>query len=128
MEPFVYAIKKDVRNNTIMRELDHHRHRELWGLVGVIGLAAIALLFWTWQRFAHLEHGYELGKVEQERAIAEEARRQLRLDYETLRAPQRIEALALGTLRLVPPSRENTVILERVQPSDPPPASVVARR
>lgn len=128
MEPFEYAIKKDVRNNAVMRELDHRRHRELWGWVGVIGVAVIVLLFWTWQRFAHLEHGYGLGRVELERTVAEETRRQLRLEYEMLRAPKRIEALALSRLRLVPPSRENTVILERVQPSDPPPASVVARR
>lgn len=128
MEPFEYAIKKDVRNNAIMRELDRHRHRELWGWAGVIGVAGLVLLFWTWQRFAHLQHGYEIGKVESQRAAEEETHRQLRLEYETLRAPKRIESLALGKLHLVQPSRENTVILERVQPSEPPPASVVARR
>jgi hypothetical protein len=30
MEPFEYAIKKDVRNNPIVREVDETRQRELW--------------------------------------------------------------------------------------------------
>ena len=35
MEPFEYAIKKDVRNNPIVREVDEDRQRELWKSVGV---------------------------------------------------------------------------------------------
>ena len=29
-EPFEYAIRKDVRNNPIVREVDEARQRELW--------------------------------------------------------------------------------------------------
>ena len=29
-EPFEYAIRKDVRNNPIVREVDQERQRELW--------------------------------------------------------------------------------------------------
>jgi hypothetical protein len=29
-ETFEYAIRKDVRNNTIVREVDERRQRELW--------------------------------------------------------------------------------------------------
>ena len=32
---FEYAIKKDVRNNPIVREVDRERHRELWRSVGI---------------------------------------------------------------------------------------------
>jgi hypothetical protein len=48
MEPFEYAIKKDVRNNPIVREVDRTRHRELWESVAVGVVLMTVLLFWTW--------------------------------------------------------------------------------
>lgn len=128
MEPFEYAIKKDVRNNPIVREVDRTRHRELWEWVGVGGVLVIVLLFWTWQHFRLLQHGYEIGQVQTEKAAEEERRRQLRLEYEQLRSPRRIEALGRSTLRLVEPSSEDAVVIERVKPADPPAKTVVARR
>jgi cell division protein FtsL len=128
MEPFEYAIKKDVRNNPIVREVDETRHRELWQSVLVGGVLATVLLFWTWQHFEVLRHGYSLDQVQRERASEEENRRQLRLEFETLRAPRRLESLATSRLHLVTPSADDAVIIERVMPADPPDKSVVARR
>ena len=68
MEAFEYAIKKDVRNNPIVREVDQARNRELWQSVAVGGVLMIVLLFWTWQHFELLRHGYELGQVQRQRA------------------------------------------------------------
>jgi hypothetical protein len=63
------------------------------------------------------------------RAAEEETARHLRLEIETLRSPRRIETLATGPkLRLVAPSREDAIVIERVQPVDPPDQSVIARR
>jgi cell division protein FtsL len=128
MEPFEYAIKKDVRNNPIVREVDRARHRELWQSVAVGLVLMTVLLFWTWQHFELLRHGYEIGQLQKERALEEEERRQLRLEYERLRAPQRIEALATSQLHLVSPTAADAVVIERVQPADPPAQTVVARR
>lgn len=128
MESFEYAIKKDVRNNPIVREVDETRHRELWQSVLVGGVVVAVLLFWTWQHFEVLSHGYRLEQVQRERASEEENRRQLRLEYETLRAPSRLEQLASSKLHLVTPSAGDAVIIERVLPSQPPDKSVVARR
>lgn len=128
MEAFEYAIKKDIRNNPIVREVDRTRHRELWEWVAVGGVLVGVLLFWTWQHFELLRHGYEVGRVQREQAVEEETQRQLRLEYETLRAPSRIEALALRELRLVAPTHQDAVVVERVRPAEPPASSVVARR
>jgi hypothetical protein len=128
MEPFEYAIKKDVRNNPIVREIDRTRHREMWEWAGVGSVLVLVLLFWTWQHFQLLQHGYEIGLVQVERAAEEEHRRQLRLEYETLRSPKRIERLGVSTLHLVAPTDQDAVIVERVQPAAPPAKSVVARR
>ena len=128
MEPFEYAIKKDVRNNPIVREVDRARQRELWESVCVAGVVVMVLLFSAWQHFELLQHGYKIEQMQRERTAEEDAGRQLRLEFETLRAPERIESLAMRRLRLVAPSHEDAVMIERVLPAEPPAKSVVARR
>ena len=128
MEPFEYAIKKDVRNNPIVREVDEARQRALWKSVGIAGFLVIVLLFSAWQHFELLRHGYQIEELNRERAAEEEIGHQLRLEIDTLRSPRRIEALALGRLHLVAPSAAEAVVLERVQPADPPSKTVIARR
>ena len=127
-EPFEYAIKKDVRNNPIVREMDETRQRELWKSVGVAGFVVLALLFSAWQHFELLRHGYQIEELQRQRAAEEEIGRQLRLEIETLRSPKRIEALALHQLHLVAPTRNEAIVIERVLPADPPDRSVIARR
>ena len=127
-EPFEYAIKKDVRNNPIVREVDEARHRELWRSVAIAGFLVLVLLFSAWQHFELLRHGYRVEQMQHERATEEEAARRLRLEIDTLRSPQRIETLATKRLRLVAPSKDEAVVIERVIPDEPPDSSVVARR
>ncbi len=127
-ESFEYAVKKDVRNNPIVREVDEARQRELWKSVGIGGLLVLVLLFSAWQHFELLRHGYRVEELQHERAAEEDAARHLRLEIESLRMPQRIEALATEKLHLVAPTRNEAIVIERVLPADPPAASVVARR
>jgi cell division protein FtsL len=128
MEPFEYAIKKDVRNNPIVREVDETRLRELWKSAGMAGFLMIVLLFSAWQHFELLRHGYQIEELNRQRTAEEEAGHQLRLEIDTLRSPRRIEALATERLHLIAPSAEDAVMLERVQPAEPPAKSVIARR
>jgi len=128
MEPFEYAIKKDVRNNPIVREVDHRKQRELWGWVGVGGFLVLALLFSAWQHFELLRHGYQIDRMQRERAAEEDIGRRLRLEIDTLKSPKRIESLATERLHLISPSREDAIVIERVLPADPPAKSIVARR
>ncbi|MBZ5556071.1 MAG: cell division protein FtsL [Acidobacteriia bacterium] len=128
MEPFEYAIKKDVRNNPIVHEVDEARQREMWKSVGIAGFLVIVLLFSAWQHFELLRHGYQIEQLQRERAGEEETNRRLRLEIETLKSPKRIEALATDQLHLVAPSRDEAIVIERVLPTDPPAKSVVALR
>jgi len=127
-EPFEYAIRKDVRNNPIVREIDETRQRELWKSVGVAGFLVLMLLFWAWQQFELLRHVYQVEELQRQRTAEEETARHLRLEIETLRSPRRIEALATQRLHLIAPSRDEAIVLERVVPAEPPARSVVARR
>jgi cell division protein FtsL len=128
MEPFEYAIKKDVRNNPIVREIDETRQRELWKSVGLAAFLVMVLLFSAWQHFELLRHGYQIEELNRQRAAEEEVGHQLRLEIDTLRSPRRIETLATERLHLVAPSAGEIVVLERVQPADQPATSVIARR
>jgi cell division protein FtsL len=127
-EPFEYAIKKDVRNNPIVREVDQARQRDLWKSMAVAGFLVIALLFSAWQHFEILRHGYQTEQLQRQRATEEETARRLRLEIETLKSPKRIEALATERLHLVAPSLAEAIVLERVQPADPPAKSIIAQR
>ena len=127
-EAFEYAIKKDVRNNPIVREIDSARHRELWKTVAVAGLFVVILVVWAWQQFDILRHGYRVEEMQRERAAEEEVARQLRLEIETLKSPKRLEELATKRLHLVTPSRDEAIVIERVVPAEPPARSVIAQR
>ena len=125
-ETFEYAIRKDVRNNPIVREVDEQRQKELWQSLGMGVLLVLVLLFTAWQHFELLRHGYRLEAMQRERAIEEDIKRHLQLEIETLRAPQRIEKLAIGQLGMVAPTAEEAIVLERVTEPAPPAKSLVA--
>lgn len=127
-EAFEYAIKKDVRNNSIVREVDRDRQRDMWRSIGVGVLSVAVLLFSAWQHFELLRHGYRLEQLQRERAAEEEVRRHLRLEIGALQTPARIEALAVARLHMVRPGPEDAQVIERVYQTPPPPKSVVARR
>jgi cell division protein FtsL len=127
-EGFEYAIKKDVRNNPIVREIDRDRQRDMYRSVAIGVFLVTVLLFSAWQHFELLRHGYRLEQMQKERAAEEEVNRHLRLEIETLRSPARIERLATGRLRMVAPGPDDAAVIERVLPSTPPPRSVVAQR
>ncbi len=126
-EAFEYAIKKDVRNNPIVREVDERRLQEQWRSVAVGVLFVGVLLFSGWQRVELLQHGYRVEQMQKERGDQGEINRHLRLEIETLRSPQRIEKIAIGRLQLVAPETGAAIVIERVVPPEPPAASVVAR-
>jgi cell division protein FtsL len=127
-EPIEYALRKDVRNNPIIREVDRSRHRELWTSAAVAAFFVTVLVFSAWQHFEILRHGYDVEELQRERAALEEAARHLRLEIEALRSPQRIEALATERLHLVAPTHAEALIIERVVPAELPSRSIVARR
>lgn len=128
VETFEYAIKKAVRNNAIVREVDQRRQRELWMSLAIGVVLVVVVMFDAWQHFELIRHGYRIEQMQRERAAEDDVRQHLRLELETLRAPQRIERLATGRLGMVAPTSGDAIVLERVLPTEPPARSVVASR
>src|SRR3712207_6564689 len=100
-ESFEYAIKKDVRNNPIVREVDEERHREMWRSAAVGAFLVVVFLFWVWQRAELVSHGYRVEMMQRERATEAEIARHLRLQIEALSAPGRIQRIATSRLHMI---------------------------
>jgi len=126
-DAMVFSVPKDIQNHPV-RNVDIARQREMWWSVAFVSILVGALLMVAWQHSQWTDLGYDLTRVQQERAASEAENRHLRLELETLRAPQRIEALALKDLHLVAPSQTEAVVLEMVREAATPSRTLVARR
>lgn len=121
-----YAIKKDVRNNPIVREADRRQGHDFIRAAGVWALILAMGLFAAWQHLEVIRHGFEIEKVLQDKAKEEAINRRLRLQIETLRSPARIERIATNDLRMIVPPSSSTLVIERVAPASADKA-IVAR-
>ena len=120
-----YAIKKDVRNNPIVRGVDEKQRRALMRTFSVGVLVVGMLLFSGWQRYQMMDHGYNVERMTKEIAAQEATNRRLQLEVDTLQSPGMIERRANGELHMAYPTPAETVLVERV-PATTAPKTVVA--
>ena len=120
-----YAIKKDIRNNPVVREIDEAQRREFLRTLTNVALIVGMLLFAAFQHYNITNNGYVVSGLETERATEVALNRRLRLELEMRRAPQTIETRALGELRMVWPTSKDTLIIEQA-PSAVPAKTIVA--
>lgn len=123
-----YAVRREIRNSPIVREVDRERQREQWRSLGIGVLLAAVVLVSAWQQFELLQNGYQVEQLQQERAREIEINRQLRLEIETLRSPARIERIATERIGLVAPADDEALVIDYVRPAPPPARSVLAAR
>jgi cell division protein FtsL len=114
-----YAIKKDIRNNPVVREIDVQQKREFRRMLVMAGLIVAMLLFSAWQHYEVVRGGYEMEKVRTKLAEEESLNRKLRLELETQRRPQELEERAERLLQMQLPSERNTLVIERVRSATP---------
>lgn len=123
-----FAVPKSIHNHAV-REVDRGRQREMWITVCVIAGFVIAALASVWAPSELLQLGYKVEQLRERRAAEESDNRQLRLEWETLRAPGRIEMLATGQpLNLVAPAQTEAIVIQRVRQDAAPSRGMVAQR
>jgi cell division protein FtsL len=123
-----YAIKKDVRNNPVVRGVDVQQRQELFRSL-LVGAAIVGmLLFSAWQHYLLIDHSYRVQQLLTERASEERLNRRLRLEVESLRAPEIVEKRAMNELGMIYPAPEQTLVIERVSSSTAPRAIVASAR
>ncbi|MCC7043221.1 MAG: hypothetical protein IT183_05135 [Acidobacteria bacterium] len=119
-----YAVKKDIRNNSVVRQADARQRAELWRMVGVVMMVVCMLLFSAWQHYGRIAaaRDVETRRAQYEAEVAKN--RQLKLNLERLRAPEALARRA-DRLGLRPATLDETMVIERIhQPADA--GSVVA--
>lgn len=123
-----YVVRKRVKNQAIVREVDEQRQRELFRLVW-LGVAVLCcVLFTAWQHHVHRRLETRHAALQAERAAALQIGRHLQLELASLSAPERIERIAVGQLKMQTPDRHTSAIVERVMSVPAPAPSVVAAR
>jgi cell division protein FtsL len=127
-ESFEYAIRKDVRNNPIVREVDRDRHREMWRSVALGVFLVAALIFFVWRQVDLQQHGFEVSGLRDQRIAQEKVNTRLLVSLESLKAPSRIEDLATRKLRMLHPGPDDSGVIQRVIVNEGPSSSVLARR
>ena len=120
-----FAIKQDIRNNPVVREIDIAQKKEFlrmiaWG-VTVLVMLIIALA----PRFQAVKGGYAIEKLRNELETEREYNRRLKLEYETETRPEEVAQRA-RRLGLVEPTEADTMIVERVAPSPAADRAIVA--
>ena len=76
-ETFEYAIRKDVRNNPIVREVDERRQRELRQSIAIGCVLVLVLLRRSGSTSSCIRHGYQLEQMQRDRAAEAEINRHL---------------------------------------------------
>jgi exopolyphosphatase/pppGpp-phosphohydrolase len=110
-----YALKKDIRNNPVVREIDLEQKREFRRTLVLAGLIVAMLLFSAWQHLKVVTSGYRMEVLRAQLAEQEATNRKLRLELEVWRRPQALEERATGALHMVAPTEKDTLVIERVQ-------------
>lgn len=121
-----FAIKQDIRNNPVVREVDADQKREfirmlVWAAV-MVAMLIVALA----PKFTTVTTGYRVEDLRDDLAREDALYRQYRLEMEQLLRPQLLEHRAASELGLVAPTERDTLVIERVPASSPPNRAIVA--
>jgi cell division protein FtsL len=92
----------ETRNYGIKSELDAGMLSELMRIIIALVLVAGALLFYSWVRSQIVNTGYESQQLFAEEESLMRAQKSLILEEETLRSPERIDAIARNELKMTP--------------------------
>lgn len=121
-----YAIKQDVKNNPVVREVDRAQKREFLHTIGWAALAVGMLMFALAPRSTYLSSGYRIEQLRATLQQEQEYQRQYHLELERLLRPQELHARAASELKMIEPDEHNTVSLEAVPIPTPASRAIVA--
>jgi len=114
-----FAIKQDIRNNPVVREVDLDQKREFMKMLGWAALAIGTLMFALLPRTSTSNLNYKIGKLKEAIAAEQEYQRQYTLELAYLTRPQEIRRRATLELHMITPPDDLVLPLQLV----PAPAS-----
>jgi len=114
-----FAIKQDIRNNPVVREVDLDQKREFVRMLGWAALAMGMLIFALWPRASATTQGYEIQRLRAELAKELEYQRNYRLELAHELRPETVRKRAISELHMIDPATDAILPLD-VVPSHPP--------
>jgi hypothetical protein len=121
-----YAIKHDIRNNPVVRDVDAAQRREFVGALKWAALIVGILMLALAPRSKVVATGYEVEELREQVARAQAIQRQYRLQLETLLRPEEIERRAIEELGMVRPNEKTAIVRDRVPAPAPADRAIVA--
>jgi len=106
-----YAIKQDIRNNPVVREVDLEQRREFFRTIRWAALAVGTVMFALWPRTNLQETRHRIETLREQLAQEEAANRQYQLELETLLGPTLLRPRAQRELLMDTPDVRHTLVL-----------------
>lgn len=120
-----YAIKQDIRNNPVVRQIDGEQKREFRRMILLGALIVGMLLFAAVQQFKLVDNSIRVERVRQQLSREVAIQRRLRLQLESALAPHVLADRAARELQMFEPSAADVRVFERV-PGALPSRAIVA--
>jgi len=121
-----YAIKQDIRNNPVVREVDVEQKREFIRMLAWAAVMFVMLMIALLPKVTTVTTSYRVEDLRDDLAREEAFYRKYHLEMEQLLRPQLLEHRAKVELGLVEPTENDTLVIERVPPSPPANRAIVA--
>src|SRR5262245_29460480 len=109
-----YAIKQDIRNIPVVREVDADQKKEFLRALAWAAVMVVMLMVALAPRFKAVSTGYKVEDLRDALAKEESYSRQYKLELEQLLRPQLLQHRATTELGLVEPTEHDTLVIERV--------------
>jgi hypothetical protein len=121
-----FAIKQDVRNNPVVREVDLDQKREFIRMLGWAALGVGMLLVSLWPRASVISLAYKVELHKQELAAEKEWQRQYRMQLELVSRAHEIRRRAISELHMIDAPPDAVLALEVVPSHTPASRAIVA--
>jgi cell division protein FtsL len=119
----VVRLGRPIDNSRVVRQVDLRARREVWWLILLVAVVAVAAGLYAWPALEIRRVGQEAVKLDQEKERLLEDNRKLNLEKSSLESLDRVETIATRDLGLAAPAAERSIVVE-VPPPLPPGALV----
>ena len=112
-----HIVSKRIDNSRLVRSASPESWRDSLRHLAVGGMLAVVIFLYAWQHFQCIQLNYQVESLKSRQAQMTELHRQLTLEAASLRAPERIDAIARQQLGMMAPAADQLQPYEA--PSDP---------
>lgn len=115
----VVRLGKPIDNSRVVRQVDPRTRREIWWLILLVAVVAVAAGLYAWPALEIRRAGQAAMELDREKERLVEENRKLSLEKSSLENLSRVETIATRDLGLTTPAAGQSIVVE-VPPPLPP--------